>query len=73
MSQTRTTFAATLMSSAVFAGAVLADDYIVSRFHQSGIGSVNTWIIETDESLILIDGQRTRSAASELIEQVKTY
>ena len=73
MSQTRTTLVAALMSSAVFTSEAAANEYTVSRFHQPGIGSVNTWIIETDESLILIDGQRTRSAASDLIAQIKTY
>lgn len=44
----------------------------VHRFARQGEGSVNTWIVETPSSLIVIDGQRELSAAREALQAVQS-
>jgi glyoxylase-like metal-dependent hydrolase (beta-lactamase superfamily II) len=45
-------------------------DLSVHRFHEAGEGSVNTWIIEGADGLVLIDAQRTKSAGDALAKKV---
>lgn len=40
--------------------------FLVHRFHQPGTGSVNTWVVETDQALIVLDGQRSLSAGRQV-------
>lgn len=42
----------------------------VGRYAREGMGSVNTWWIETSSSVIVIDGQRELSAAREALDEI---
>lgn len=45
--------------------------FIVHTYTHPGLGSVNTYWIETDESVIVIDGQRSRSEAEKALAQIQ--
>jgi len=44
----------------------------VSRFAQEGEGTVNSWIVEDSENLIVIDAQRSLSAGRDLADDIET-
>lgn len=44
----------------------------VERFAIPGAGSVNSWIVEAPDGLILVDFQRDRVSAARAIERIKT-
>jgi glyoxylase-like metal-dependent hydrolase (beta-lactamase superfamily II) len=43
----------------------------VTRFHFEGVGSVNTWILEDDNGLVLVDVQRTHADGAQLAKTLK--
>ncbi len=59
-----------LISILSLSNPALAQDPAVSRFAESGDGSVNTWIIEGEEEIVLIDTQRSLSNGRRVAEQV---
>ncbi|QJF52584.1 MBL fold metallo-hydrolase [Roseobacter ponti] len=64
-------FLLTLILSA-FAQSTWAQDTVtITRFHEAGIGSVNTWIIEDSENIVLIDAQRTLRAGEQLAQTLQ--
>ncbi len=51
--------------------AIPAWAYEIERFHEPGPGSVNTWILEGEDGVVLIDGQRTIQAGQDLAERIE--
>ena len=52
-----------LLSLALSVQSAAAEEaFTITRFHEPGVGSVNTWILEDSENVVLIDAQRTHSA-----------
>ena len=47
-------------------GAAAEEAFTITRFHEPGVGSVNTWILEDGENVVIIDAQRTYSAGTEV-------
>lgn len=45
--------------------------FLVHRLTQPGFASVNTWVIETAEGLVAIDGQRSLSAGREVAQVLR--
>lgn len=48
-----------------------ATEWKVHRFHEPGVGSVNTWIVEGDGGVVIVDAQRTMQAGRLLAERIK--
>lgn len=44
--------------------------FLVHRFTEPGLGSVNTWVVEAEDGLIAIDGQRSLSLGRRVAEAV---
>jgi len=63
-----------LISFALFSvPAAASQDVLVRRFAESGDGSVNSWIVEDADGLVLIDAQRSLSAGRSLAEKLTTF
>ena len=56
--------AQTATSTAVTAGVV------VHSYSETGVGSVNSYWVETSEGIVIVDAQRTLSSANKLIERI---
>ncbi len=61
----------TLFAAAITPTHAIAQSFSVERFAQDGDGSVNTWILESENEVVVIDTQRSLSAGAAAAEQVK--